>query len=336
MCLLRCPSLHDTLTMIILMPVIVALHPGENHIVCKINEDLCTLTEIVYIFSFQLSSGDINFAITYADYLGRLAERCSLEFRYLVTRVWLSYVLHNIFLLYISHLSNNASVRYGNKLRFQSIKNLFRAVQKNRVDIGYHYISIALGMYKLRRYEEAMTILDKLKIKLRNSNTMNAWELSHDKYMAAGGENTHLIKMLRNVVAGVVQLRKAESVPELELEHCTQEQELNERDDQLNIPPFVLTHFLTFLSNLKLENHVWANEALRDLFFLVHSDNGHHIQEIYRAISWEVLGICQEMVGDYQGAYQSFTTALQQPDNYFHLATQKRLQNLHERYNFNN
>ena len=333
-CLLRCPSLCNALTLIIQAPIIAALPISENEreYSCNIMEDLYTLMEIGNTLPDYVWVDCNNLNITYCDRLVNFTESCTSQFRYSVSRMWLSYLLHALFLQYINYLSDNATVSFGNKLRFPSIKIFLHALKKNRVDIGYHYTAIAIGMYKLGHYEHAITTLNKLKTKLQNPNAMYTWELTPDKYRAAGGENTQLIKMLRTVVAGLVQLKKSESVSELELEHYAQQK--NGRSDKIIIPPFVMAHFLTFLSNMKSGNHCGAYAALNDLFVLVHYDSGHHIPEMYRAISWGMLGICQEMMRDYQGAYQSFTTALHQPFNNFYLATEMRLQNL--RYNFNN
>ncbi|KAK3088883.1 hypothetical protein FSP39_024983 [Pinctada imbricata] len=47
-----------------------------------------------------------------------------------------------------------------------------------------------------------------------------------------------------------------------------------------------------------------------------------------KAISWEILGICQQLCGDRHGAYQSYLHALDDDFNYFKHATVERIDSL--------
>ena len=49
-----------------------------------------------------------------------------------------------------------------------------------------------------------------------------------------------------------------------------------------------------------------SQSMLKDLSLLVQHDNGYHICQRDNAVSWQILGICQEMSGDNHGAYQSY------------------------------
>ena len=54
-----------------------------------------------------------------------------------------------------------------------------------------------------------------------------------------------------------------------------------------------------------------ADEVLYELSLLIHHDNNYHISRKLRCMSWQVLGVCQQMNGDDWAACQSYLTALQ-------------------------
>ena len=55
-----------------------------------------------------------------------------------------------------------------------------------------------------------------------------------------------------------------------------------------------------------------AQRALYDLQDLVHHDQGVLVPVTVRDISKEILGICQELAGDYQAALYSYQQSLRQ------------------------
>uniref|UniRef100_K1Q7N3 Tetratricopeptide repeat protein n=1 Tax=Magallana gigas TaxID=29159 RepID=K1Q7N3_MAGGI len=67
-------------------------------------------------------------------------------------------------------------------------------------------------------------------------------------------------------------------------------------------------------------------EALDDLEFLVHHDQGQFVPEQLRDISWEILGICQQMAGNFQDARYSYQQSLEQDHtNQLEHATRQRI-----------
>ena len=72
-----------------------------------------------------------------------------------------------------------------------------------------------------------------------------------------------------------------------------------------------------------------AQAALYDLQVLVHHDQAVLVNVTLRDISWEILGICQEIAGDYQAALYSYQQALEQPPfNSIQTATRHRIRSL--------
>ena len=98
----------------------------------------------------------------------------------------------------------------------------------------------------------------------------------------------------------------------------------------LYIPPFILLHMLEFLCCRHVDPRR-AQAALDDLQVLVHHDQGVFVPVCLRDISWEILGICQQMTGNHQSALDSYEQSLGQDSvlNKLHNATRHRIQDLH-------
>ncbi|XP_078337019.1 uncharacterized protein LOC144626591 [Crassostrea virginica] len=111
------------------------------------------------------------------------------------------------------------------------------------------------------------------------------------------------------------------------------EQEANKADGVglLIIPPFVMLHMLFVLTHHRLGDTVRSQQSLQDLYTLMLYDDGTHVPEDVRDISWQILGICQQTCGDYVGALNSFQCSLQQnPVHFLQKATMFRIQRINE------
>ena len=96
----------------------------------------------------------------------------------------------------------------------------------------------------------------------------------------------------------------------------------------LYIPPYILLHMLEFLCCRHVDP-MRTQAALNDLQVLVHHDQGVLVPVVLRDISWEILGICQQMTGNHQAALYSYTQSLRQyPFHQIHTATRHRMQEL--------
>ena len=179
-------------------------------------------------------------------------------------------------------------------------------------------------MYRLGRIELAVRTLNKFKSSLKKPYIGYVWQLIGDEYRDMGGENTFLIPLTKKILTISFKLVTKTCVPELELEH--QACQLHNSVDSLFFPPLAVANYLLVLLNSNMGRHNRANDALNDFYELVHRDEENHIiNGACRAVSLEMLGICQQLVGDNQAAYRSFTAALQQPYNDFYVATLTRL-----------
>nr|XP_034325940.1 uncharacterized protein LOC117689299 [Crassostrea gigas] len=186
---------------------------------------------------------------------------------------------------------------------------------------------IAMYYYKTLRYREALSVIEMTKVKLVQPYLMSGERVDRERYTEAVGGQSWSTKMRQAVVAWNIRLvKKICYINELlpEQQSCT----LNSRLTLL-IPPFVLLHMLEFLSSRHVDT-VRAQTALDDLQVLVHHDQGLHVDDLLRDISWEILGICQQMAGNIQAALYSYQQSLRQyPYHKIQTATTKRINDLH-------
>ncbi|XP_061194427.1 uncharacterized protein LOC133202600 [Saccostrea echinata] len=129
-----------------------------------------------------------------------------------------------------------------------------------------------------------------------------------------------LIERMRKAVAVDIDLRMI-MIKELEFEFSLAARNF------IDVPPYVMILMLLVLcyrGNLQKQQ-----EALDELYSLLHSDEGRHIKTILRGISWQILGICQEICGDYQGALLSYQNSLKEEQHHnLQEATYLRIQDV--------
>nr|XP_022297638.1 uncharacterized protein LOC111107008 isoform X1 [Crassostrea virginica] len=185
---------------------------------------------------------------------------------------------------------------------------------------------IAMYFYKTLRYREALSGIEMTKVKLARPGLMNWCHVDPDRYTEAVGGQSWSYKM-RHVVSFAIQIENSmclidELIPE------KQSSLLNDVPT-LHIPPFILLHMLEFLCCRHIDP-MRAQAALDDLQVLVHHDQGVFVPVHFRDISWEILGICQQMTGNHQAALYSYRQSLRElPHNKIHTATRQRIQDLH-------
>jgi hypothetical protein len=94
----------------------------------------------------------------------------------------------------------------------------------------------------------------------------------------------------------------------------------------LGISPFVMTEMLLVLSHYRLGNRSQYLQSLTDLQNLLLYDDGRYVPLIIRDLSWQILGICQHVVGDLHGALYSYRESLRQEQyNNIQTATENRI-----------
>ena len=185
---------------------------------------------------------------------------------------------------------------------------------------------IAMHFYKAFRYREALSLIEMTKVKLAQPGLAYRGVVCPERYMEAVGGQSLSTKM-RQAAAQDILLSNGicyinELIPE---QHCDQ----HSNSFAIRIPLFVLLHFVEFLCYRHTDTAL-AQTALEELQVLVHYDQGWHISNTHRDISWEILGICQQLSGNHQAALDSFQHILTHfPRSLIQAATQMRIQDLH-------
>lgn len=97
----------------------------------------------------------------------------------------------------------------------------------------------------------------------------------------------------------------------------------------LYVPPLILLHMLEFLCKRYVDT-MEAREILHHLHLLLQHDQGQSAHVTPGDISWEVLGICHQIAGNFQAALYSYRQSLRQdPFNKIQIATIQRIRDLH-------
>nr|XP_022305142.1 uncharacterized protein LOC111112108 isoform X1 [Crassostrea virginica] len=184
---------------------------------------------------------------------------------------------------------------------------------------------IAMFYCKTFRYREALCITEIIKVKLAQPGLMYNRYVDPERYTEAVGGQSWSTKM-RQAVAHDIRLNNYTCyINEL----TPEQQSASHIRNAFDIPLLVLLHFVEFLWYRHIDTTL-AQTALEELQVLVHHDQGLYVPEIKRDISWEILGICQQMTGNLQAALYSYQQSLIQfPVQYIQNATQMRIQDLH-------
>nr|XP_022299833.1 uncharacterized protein LOC111108324 [Crassostrea virginica] len=185
---------------------------------------------------------------------------------------------------------------------------------------------IAMYFYQTSRHREALSVIEMTKVKLAQPGLMYRRHVDPERYTEAVGGRSWSYKM-RHAVAYDINLDNNICY----INELTPEQQSSSLNHEkvLHIPPYILLHMLEFLCCRHVDP-VRAQAALDDLQVLVHYDQGVFVHVRLRDISWEILGICQQMTGNRQAALFSYRQSLRQyPFHKIDTATRHRIQDLH-------
>ena len=313
-CLLRCPTIQNELYTIIRHPLSVhTMWSDEESDKCAIETELTLeIWNHVPVFTAKHSQ-----AINHLQNIEHLISTNNTDLEQSILQIWKNYVGHNL-----AVLSFDADRSEDNE---HNLSERACEIEMPETDVTRHVLYKALFCYRRGYYRTALPLLQQAKIKLKHPHLVYPWSGNEEKYREAGGDYKPFIQMMKEIVAWPVELKTDITLPELSLEHYAGG---NRFIDLIVMPPLVLTNLLSFLCYYYMHMIQESKSALHELTMLVHYDDGYHVCERDKAISWQVLGICQQMSGDYQGAYQSYSNALQQEWCHIGNASLVRIQNL--------
>jgi hypothetical protein len=146
-----------------------------------------------------------------------------------------------------------------------------------------------------------------------------------ERYTEALGGHSWSTKLTHAVPWNIELLYKIDYINELRTEQLVS---LQNYMPALFIPPLVVLHMLEFLCYRHIDT-MRAQTALTDLQVLVHHDQRRYVPMRLRDISWQILGICQQISGDLQAALYSYQQSLaQDPHHKIQRATLMRINEL--------
>ncbi|XP_065929819.1 uncharacterized protein [Magallana gigas] len=167
---------------------------------------------------------------------------------------------------------------------------------------------LALYYFRTCKYREALHVTALVKSRLTQPYILYS-RLDRARYneCVAG---LSLSKRMKKVWAFDVWLQEdVYYIQELVLEQRTGK----ENDENiLYISPYVLTDMLSVLCNYRLGNRSQCLQSLTDLETLLLYDDGSYVSLELRDISWQILGICQHVVGDLHGALVAYQQSLRE------------------------
>ncbi|XP_061165917.1 uncharacterized protein LOC133174835 [Saccostrea echinata] len=225
--------------------------------------------------------------------------------------------------VFILHMKTNA---YTNKLSYRNDK-IYCHMLKLAAKFGYitDMLYLAMYYYKTLRYTKAMSITEMIKVKLAKPYVMNRFNVNKEMYTEAVGGLTWSKKM-RYAVAWTIRLdNDIHYIGELIQEQMSAQ--LNNWP-HLEVSPLILLYMLEILCYRHV-NTMREQTFLRELQTLVHFDQGQLMDPLYKDISWQILGICQQVTGNLQAALYSYHQSLrQEPYNKIHIATEMRIREI--------
>jgi hypothetical protein len=184
---------------------------------------------------------------------------------------------------------------------------------------------LAMYYYKTFRYTEALSVIEMTKVNLAQPYVMYMLTVDTEMYTeAVRGQSWS--KKLSHAVAWNIELNNEI----IYINELMAEQMISFQNNwpALYITPLVLLYMLEFLCYRHIGT-MRAQTALADLQVLVHHDQGQYVHVHLGDISWQILGICQQISGDFQAALYSYPQSLTQyPYHKIQSASLMRIQEL--------
>lgn len=314
-----------------------SIRSAFNIAVCNPRKSICTNESVVpseVVHDLELCISSINFLPLGQDSLGYTKALTFVErmlnlplTRYNVVALQ---SLTAFFFFNIAFMLKNINTKPRVNKKLYITDKISRHMLKQAA--GFRYVSdalyIAMYHYKTLRYRDALYLIEMTKKKLAKPYLMYHLDVDEKRYTEAVGGQSWTAKM-RQAVANDIALDNSivyidELVPE-------QSSALRNKRLALNIPVFVMLYFLEFLCYRQFDTK-HAQRALDELKFLVHQNREEKVPRQIRDISWEILGICQQLQNtedSMQDALYSFRQSLAQ-DSYhkFQLATKQRIEDI--------
>nr|XP_022305594.1 LOW QUALITY PROTEIN: uncharacterized protein LOC111112407 [Crassostrea virginica] len=288
-CLLQSPSIKSYITNVLYNPRL-SICTNEDRMISECDHDKELFNEIDSNISH--SPKNVNHCIKYLNTIELMIGEPLTQYQVLmlqrITVIILqstAFTLHNMY----TNTDLNKQMYIADRMSCHMLKLTakFGCIS----DMMY----IAMFYCKTFRFREALYITEMIKVKLAQPGLMYNRHVDPERYTEAVGGQSWSTKM-RQTVANDIKLNVHTCyINELRPE----QQSASHNRSSLFIPLFVVLHFVEFLCYRHTDTTL-AQTALEELQILVHHDQGLYVHDVYRDISWEILGICQQMTGNLQ------------------------------------
>ncbi|XP_078318959.1 uncharacterized protein LOC144620860 [Crassostrea virginica] len=195
----------------------------------------------------------------------------------------------------------------------------------SRMSCSSEKLYLALFYYSVCAYEKSLKCLLIAQNKLCKPYAMYNGLYNPTVYSKRTAGLSLSDKMRKALADDIELLNNCTYIDELKLE-----QSLNS-SGSLTIPTFVILNMLFVLNHYAIGDTIGAQQFLQNLHKLLLYDRDTLVPTELRDISWQILGICQQICGDYVGALDSYRRSLQEtPFNDIQKATLSRIQTLND------
>lgn len=182
---------------------------------------------------------------------------------------------------------------------------------------------LSMSYYKNGQYKQSLTSLLWARKRMYLPNVKYHGKVNNEILEDATVRVSLSGKFRKTFLEDIVLLDNYTYLSELNLEQMTNKKSYT-GGCVLFVPPEVMLHFLFILNNFKLGDIIRSLQSIHDLQTLLM--NSDRIPVELRDISWQILGVSQQICGDYVGAMISFKRSIR--ENPFHSiqrATKQRL-----------
>ncbi|XP_062620255.1 uncharacterized protein LOC134281832 [Saccostrea cucullata] len=305
-CLLLSETLRPYLSFPILYRSMSSVFTDESSIISSTELDISLFKEL-YIDN---DVGRFREFRAYTEHLKTILVRNMTPYHVVTLQHLTTCVLRNMDFLIQSSIHPK---KYRNKIQYKSKKVSNRLI---KVSSTFGYVSdilyFAMYWYRDCRYEHSLIILQKAQERMSRPYIIYGYNVNIDMYRQCM-TGIPLGRRMRSAVMKDIVLNKNTYINELVME------QFNNKYGRpvLLIPPLVMLHMLFILNHHRLGDTVRSQQSLQDLQTLLLYDDRVNVPTLLRDISWQILGICQQICGDYVGSLQSYQCSLQQKPTHF-------------------
>ncbi|XP_062575614.1 uncharacterized protein LOC134237539 [Saccostrea cucullata] len=314
--LLRSPSIRSHIVQVLCNPR-RSVCIDERYLTSEIEFDIDLFSNLT---TFDLRNAEFQKSLKYLRKIEQLIISPASPYEIVMLQKMLAATLHLIaFMLHTEYTGTR-----DNKWMYAADKmscNMLKATAKFGLISDMLYI--AMYYYKTFRYKKAISVIEMTKARLSQPHVMHWIHVDVESYIAALGGQSWSTKMRKAVVHNIMLLADIPYVNELMLElQCT----IGGQRDGLMVPPHVLMHMLDFLCSRHVDS-ARAQTALDALYTLVNYDEGKYVPVHLKDISWQILGICQQISGpsNLEAALCSYQRSLRYEFNKIQIATLTRI-----------